>query len=94
MAKSAERTVLGLNGAYGTDVIEGAATANTGPYVALIAKGATVITSLTGNWSANPGSVEDEELTGIFTSVTISSGKLYCKKAVETPTVTTIGTVT
>jgi hypothetical protein len=84
MARNAERHVLALNGNYGTDVQEGAGTLTGGPWVALIAKGATTITSLTGNWSANPGALADgEDITGIFTSVTISGGKLYCKRTIE-----------
>ena len=62
----------------------GAASISGGPWVALVAKGATVTTSLTGNWDTLPGAVADGEvLTGVFTAVTISSGKLYCKRSVE-----------
>lgn len=84
MTSNAPRKVLGLNGDYGTDVLDGAGTKTGGPWTVLIAKGATTITSLTGNWEANPGALADgEDITGIFTSVTISGGKLYCKRAVE-----------
>lgn len=44
----------------------------------LVAKGATVISALTGNWSANPGDLADGEVIyGRFTSVTLASGELY-----------------
>lgn len=97
MARTEEQAVLALNGAYGTDVLDFgvAATLTGGPWVALIAKGSTVTTSLTGTWDVLPGALADGEvITGIFTSVTISSGKLYCKRAAEALTELPIATVT
>ena len=95
MARNAERQILALNGSYGTDVQSGAGTLTGGPWVALIAKAETTITSLTGNWSANPGVLADgEEITGVFTSVTISGGKLYCKRSVEAADFGVLVTVT
>ena len=84
MARTEDRATLALNGAYGTDVLSGAGSISGGPWVALIAKGATVTTSLTGTWDVLPGDLADGEvITGIFTAVTISSGILYCKRAAE-----------
>jgi len=95
MARTAERKVLSLNGDYGTDVLDGAGSISGGPWSTLIAKGATTITSLTGNWSANPGALADgEDLTGVFTAVTISGGKLYCKRTAESASELPIATVT
>lgn len=82
----ADRRMLSLTGEYGTDVQIGAGTLTGGPWSEIRAKGATTITSLTGNWSALPSALADgEAIEGIFTAVTISGGAVYCKRTSVTP---------
>jgi hypothetical protein len=68
-------------GQYGVTVIADTnahASATGEVFGKLVAKGATVISALTGNWSANPGAIADgEAIFGKFTSVTLASGELY-----------------
>jgi len=95
MGNKEERISLGREGAYGTDVLDGAGSLSGGPWCALIAKGATTTSSLTGNWSALPGAMADGEvITGRFTAVTISGGKLYCQRSAEASTELPIATKT
>lgn len=75
------KMLQGWGGQEGVKVIDdtNATTPDSGKvFCKLVAKGATVIGALSGNWDTNPGSLADgEAIFGRFTSVTLSSGELY-----------------
>ena len=65
-------------GRYGVDVFSDTSE-HTGSWGKIVAKGATVLTTLTGNWTANPTNMEDGEvLYGDFTVIELASGAAYC----------------
>jgi len=87
----AARKTLAWGGDYGTDTQDGAGTISGGPWGMIIAKGTTVVTAMTANWDAVIGSMADgESHVGLFTSVAISSGKLYLKRTAEAEEVSVV----
>jgi hypothetical protein len=75
--------LLSWGGQSGVDVFSDTSS-HEGRWSKIVSIGASALTSLTGNWSANPATLADgQAIYGRFTEIQLSSGKVHCYRVKE-----------